>query len=57
MIKKLFNYIRKLYYRRLYKKLVFAYLKHKKSTNINVAEYADITFHSITGYYYDDFKN
>lgn len=57
MIKKLFNYIRKLYYHRLYKKLVFAYLKHKESTNINVAEYADTTFHSMTGYYYEDFKD
>lgn len=56
MIKKIINYFRKLYYRRLFRRLVFAYLKHE-STSVNAAQYADDTLCIITGRYYEDFMD
>ena len=54
MIKKLFNYLRKLYYRRLYIKLVFTFLKYEYSS-VNAYEYADDCFYYITGHKYTEF--
>lgn len=50
-MKRLFTLIRDWRYRRLYKRLVFAYLKHE-STSICAYSYADSTFLAITGYHY-----
>ena len=54
MIKNIYNYFRKLYYYRLYKNLVFNFLKHE-STCILAYEYANTNFYYITGHYYKDF--
>ena len=53
-MKKLFNYFRKLYYRRLYIKLVFAFLKYEYSSAC-AYEYADDCFYYITGHKYTEF--
>lgn len=54
MIINIYNYFRKLYYHRLYKNLVFAFLKHE-STCILAYEYANTNFYNITGHYYKEF--
>lgn len=54
MIINIYNYFRKLYYRRLYKNLVFTFLKHE-STCILAYEYANTNFYYITGHYYKEF--
>ena len=40
-------------YRRLYTRLVFAYLKHKE-TSTSACHYAGDAFKAITGHYYPD---
>ena len=54
MINKLFNYFRKLYYHRLYIKLVFTYLKYEYSSAC-AYEYADDCFYYMTGHKYTEF--
>lgn len=54
ILKKLYNYLCALYYRRLYVKLIFAFLKHEYSS-AGAYEYADDCFYHITGHKYIEF--
>ena len=54
MIKSIYNYFRKIYYRRLYIKLVFAFLKYEYSSAAAYS-YANDNFYFITGHEYKEF--
>lgn len=55
-MKKILKNIRIWYYRRLYTKLVFAYLEHE-STSICACNYAEFAFSEITGHSYPDLRD
>lgn len=55
-MKNLLKHIRSWHYRRLYTRLVFAYLKHE-STSCGAHTYAAETFKAITGRWYSGFQD
>lgn len=55
-MKKTLKYIRFWYYRRLYTRLIFAYLRHE-STCCGAYNYAAETFKAITGRWYSDLQD
>lgn len=55
-MKKTLKYIRFWYYRRLYTRLVFAYLRHE-STCCGAYNYAAETFKAITGRWYSEIRD
>lgn len=55
-MKKILKHIRIWYYRRLYTRLVFAYLKHE-STICGAYNYAEDAFKAITGRWYSEIRD
>lgn len=55
-MKKTLKYIQNWHYRRLYTRLVFAYLKHE-STSCGAYNYAEEAFKKITGRWYSEIRD
>ena len=55
-MKKIIKLYRRWYYRKLYTRLVFAYLKHESTSNVAYS-YAEDAFLAITGRLYSDFRD
>ena len=55
-MKKIIRLYRRWYYRKLYTRLFFAYLKHESTSNV-AYNYAEDAFLAITGRLYSDFRD